>query len=162
MFTFLQKTFQAFLATFLVVMMTALVLIALNIKDQENERRKGNFTLSANEMRAITTLTPERFHLSLNWIAHAAYTSDLGKAGARFAIASTSLSDPVLCALDAQGNEHLFFAYVRFMQTRFGPKLDTTALHPILDNPVPGLCTKSIEQIYEQARERTNLPQPQR
>lgn len=162
MFAFLGKAIKAFFVTLFVAMLAVLTILVLHIKDQENDRQQGNFALTANEMRDITTLTPDRFHLSLNWIAHAAYTSDLGKAGARFAIASTSLSDPVLCALDPQGKEHLFFAYVRFVQGRFGPKLHTTALHPILDNPVPGLCTTSIEHVYEKARDRANLPQPQR
>lgn len=116
-------------------------------------RERGVAELSAAELRGLRTLTPNRFHLQLGAAGEKAYRSELGLAGARFAIASTSLSDDVLCALDTDGHEHLMFANQRIYSSRArGGRTIITTLHPIPNNPVPGLCTTAVEQAYEQAR----------
>lgn len=148
---------QAFACTAVALIMLGLAGAVWVAKSAKHARERGDFILTINEKQAIDTLTPERFTLPHGLALTTIALSDISRQGARLALATTSLSDPVLCAVDPQGGEHLLFVRTTAHATRTGTAY-THAIHPITTYSRPGLCTEAVEAAYARARAQSRIP----
>jgi len=155
--TFLTRVGQAFACTTVALIILGLAGAVWVAQSAKNARERGDFALTINEKQAIDTLTPERFTLPQGRARTTIALSDISRQGARLALATTSLSDPVLCAVDPQGGEHLLFVRTTTHATRTGTAY-THAIHPITTYSRPGLCTEAVEAAYARARAWSTIP----